>query len=81
MAARIYEDVTGVRLPSVTTIIGRFADGGIHLCRFGKETGDFAHHYCPELEQAWEAFKHMRTLRARKLFLFRSKHLADYSVR
>ena len=36
--------------------------GGFHLCRFGKETGDFAHHYYPELDEAWEAFKHMRAL-------------------
>jgi hypothetical protein len=36
--------------------------GGFHLCRFGKETGDFAHHYYPALDEAWEAFRHMRTL-------------------
>jgi hypothetical protein len=36
--------------------------GGFHLCRFGKETGDFAHHYYPALDEAWEAFRYMRTL-------------------
>lgn len=36
--------------------------GGFHLCRFAKEHGDFAHHYYPDLSEAWEAFKHMREL-------------------
>lgn len=32
-------------------------DGGFHLCRFGKEHGDFAHHYYPDLSDAWEQFQ------------------------
>jgi len=36
--------------------------GGFHLCRFSKAHGDFAHHYYPRLDEAWEAFKHMRQL-------------------
>lgn len=31
--------------------------GGFHLCRFAKSYGDFAHHYYPELNEAWEQFK------------------------
>ncbi len=31
--------------------------GGFHLCRFAKEHGDFAHHYFPDLSDAWEMFK------------------------
>ena len=31
--------------------------GGFHLCRFAKSHGDFAHHYFPELDLAWEQFK------------------------
>lgn len=30
--------------------------GGFHLCRFAKEHGDFAHHYFPNLDEAWEQF-------------------------
>lgn len=30
--------------------------GGSHLCRFAKEHGDFAHHYYPNLDEAWELF-------------------------
>lgn len=30
--------------------------GGFHLCRFAKEHGDFAHHYYPNLDEAWEQF-------------------------
>lgn len=37
-------------------------DGGIHLCRFNKETGDFAHHYFVDVSDAWEAFKLKRAL-------------------
>lgn len=37
-------------------------NGGFHLCRFAKEHGDFGHHYFPQLDDAWEAFKHMRAL-------------------
>ena len=33
-----------------------------HLCRFSKEHGDFSHHYFQDLSEAWEAFKHMRSL-------------------
>jgi hypothetical protein len=36
--------------------------GGYHLCRFAKENGDFSHHFWPNLDEAWEAFKHMRVL-------------------
>ena len=36
--------------------------GGFHLCRFAKTHGDFSHHYYPNLDEAWEAFKHMRAL-------------------
>jgi len=31
--------------------------GGLHLCRFSKDYGDFAHHYFSELDDAWEQFK------------------------
>lgn len=31
--------------------------GGFHICRFSKEHGDFAHHYFPKLDEAWEQFK------------------------
>lgn len=31
-------------------------EGGFHLCRFSKEHGDFAHHYYPNLDEAWEQF-------------------------
>jgi len=31
---------------------------GYHLCRFSKEHGDFSHHYYPQLDDAWEAFKY-----------------------
>lgn len=34
--------------------------GGFHLCRFAKEHADFAHHYWPELDDAWEMFKYLR---------------------
>ena len=30
--------------------------GGSHLLRFSKENGDFAHHYYPDLSDAWEQF-------------------------
>jgi hypothetical protein len=33
-----------------------------HLLRFGKENGDFAHHYYPNLDKHWEAFKHLLAL-------------------
>jgi hypothetical protein len=36
--------------------------GGFHLCRFSKEEGDFSHHYFPDLDKAWEAFKLRRQL-------------------
>lgn len=36
--------------------------GGFHLCRFAKEHGDFAHHFYPNLDEAWEAFLLMRRL-------------------
>lgn len=34
--------------------------GGFHLVRFSKEHGDFAHHWFPELEDAWTTFLHLR---------------------
>lgn len=33
--------------------------GGFHLLRFGKEAGDFHHHYYPDLAMAWSAFEHL----------------------
>lgn len=36
--------------------------GGSHLCRFAKDHGDFAHHYYPNLDEAWRAFVLMREL-------------------
>lgn len=30
--------------------------GGFHLLRFAKEHGDFAHHYFPQLDNAWRQF-------------------------
>ena len=35
---------------------------GFHLCRFNKETGDFAHAYFADLSEAWQAFKIKREL-------------------
>lgn len=37
-------------------------DGGFHLLRFSKAGGDFAHHFWPNLDEAWTAFVHMRSL-------------------
>lgn len=37
-------------------------EGGAHLIRFDKTYGDFHHHYYSDLDDAWEAFKHMRAL-------------------
>lgn len=34
-------------------------EGGAHLVRFDKESGDFAHHYYADLSDEWEAFKRM----------------------
>lgn len=34
--------------------------GGFHLCRFSKEHGDFAHHFYPDLSDAWRMFEHLR---------------------
>jgi hypothetical protein len=34
--------------------------GGSHLLRFSKDNGDFAHHYFPNLDEAWEQFKLFR---------------------
>ena len=31
-------------------------EGGAHLVRFAKESGDFAHHYYPALPEAWQQF-------------------------
>jgi len=35
---------------------------GFHLLRVRKETADFSHHYWENLDDAWEAFTHMRAL-------------------
>lgn len=37
-------------------------DGGLHLGRFSKENGDFAHYFWPELDDGWRAFLIMREL-------------------
>ena len=37
-------------------------EGGFHLCRFNRETGDFAHHYFGNLSDAWVAFLKKREL-------------------
>lgn len=37
-------------------------EGGFHLLRFSKEGGDFAHHFWPNLDEAWRAFELMREL-------------------
>jgi hypothetical protein len=34
--------------------------GGFHILRFSREDGDFSHHFFPELDDAWEMFKHLR---------------------
>lgn len=34
--------------------------GGSHLLRFAKEHGDFAHHYFPNLDNAWRQFRLFR---------------------
>lgn len=50
--AKAYEECTG-----------NVIDGGYHLLRFSKESGDFGHHFYPSLEDdAWPAFLHMRAL-------------------
>jgi hypothetical protein len=33
-----------------------------YLLRLGKDQGEFAYYYWPELDDAWEAFKHLRAL-------------------
>jgi hypothetical protein len=40
----------------------RLLTGGSHLLRFAKEHGDFAHHYYPNLDDAWRSFVLMREL-------------------
>ena len=35
---------------------GQPITGGFHLLRFAKEHGDFAHHYFPDLSNAWRMF-------------------------
>lgn len=35
-------------------------DGGFHIVRFGKDTGDFVHRYFPELDIARQQFLHLR---------------------
>ena len=37
-------------------------EGGFHLLRFSKENCDFTHHYWANLDEAWDAFVHMRAL-------------------
>lgn len=41
---------------------GQLIEGGYHLCRFNRETGDFSHSYFANLNEAWEAFKLKRQL-------------------
>jgi hypothetical protein len=36
--------------------------GGFHLLRFDKQFGDFHHHHWAELDRAWTAFRHLRSL-------------------
>jgi hypothetical protein len=36
--------------------------GGVHLCRFAKEGGDFSHHYFPSLKEEEQTFLLMRAL-------------------
>ena len=33
--------------------------GGFHLCRFNKETADFAHYHFQDLSDAWMMFEHL----------------------
>jgi len=33
---------------------------GFHLCKFSKHSGDFSHHYFPQLDIEWEQFKLLR---------------------
>ena len=40
--------------------MGMKLDGGFHLLKFSKKHGDFAHHYYPNLDEAWEQFKLFR---------------------
>ena len=35
-------------------------DGGYHLLRFSRESGDFTHHYFSELDAAWGMFLYLR---------------------
>ena len=35
-------------------------NGGYHILRFAKEGSDFAHHFYPDLSEAWEMFLHLR---------------------
>ena len=39
---------------------GLRANGGYHILRFAKESGDFAHHYYPNLDDGWEMFLCLR---------------------
>ena len=43
--------------------------GGFHLLRFGKEHGDFHHHFYPDLAPAFEAFLALRRLHDYKRIL------------
>jgi tRNA(Leu) C34 or U34 (ribose-2'-O)-methylase TrmL len=60
----VYEDYL-VQLAAYAQLIletsGRYVTG-FHLLRVRKESADFSHHYWGELDDAWEAFKHMRSL-------------------
>jgi hypothetical protein len=47
---RLFEEATG------------HAVGSYHLCRFNRDTGDFAHAYFQNLDDAWEAFLLKRRL-------------------
>lgn len=40
----------------------QLVEGGYHLCRFNRDTGDFSHHFFADLFDAWSAFKIKREL-------------------
>jgi hypothetical protein len=39
---------------------GQKIKGGFHILRFAKEAGDFAHHFFPNLDEAWDMFLLLR---------------------
>ena len=48
---KLYEEVNNKKI-----------EGGGHICRFGKQRGDFAHHFYPRemLDSYWEVFSNLR---------------------